>query len=143
VSHLFAGVILVDRRGRLLLQERDEHPVIDPEKWGLVGGHVDPGEDVEDAAYRELLEETGVELAPGTLRHWVSFDVHHPAYDSLDRMHVYAAATDLADDDIVCGEGRQIVFVEPAVARGLDLTGSATIAVPGFLDSSLYASMAS
>ena len=45
-QHRFAGVILVDRQGRILLQERDEHPRIDPEKWGLAGGHVDPGEDV-------------------------------------------------------------------------------------------------
>ena len=37
----FAGVVLVDRRGWILLQERDEHPRIDPEKWGLAGGHVD------------------------------------------------------------------------------------------------------
>jgi 8-oxo-dGTP diphosphatase len=137
----FAGVILVDRRGWILLQERDEHPVIDPEKWGLVGGHVEVDEDVDAAAYRELLEETGIRLAPQTLVSWGSFEVFHPAYGSLDRMHVYAAPTELTDTDIECGEGRQIVFVEPSAARGLDLTGSATIAVPGFLDSSLYASM--
>jgi 8-oxo-dGTP diphosphatase len=142
VTRLFAGVILVDRRGWILLQERDEFPAIDPEKWGLVGGHVDDGEDVEVAAYRELLEETGVRLTPGTLQPWDSFRVFHAAYDSLDRMHVYAAPTELTDADIVCGEGRQIVFVEPSAARALDLTGSATIAVPGFLASPLYASMA-
>ena len=140
-AHLFAGVILVDRRGWILLQERDEFPAIDPEKWGLVGGHVDEGEDVEAAAYRELLEETGVGLAPGTLQPWDTIEVFHAAYGSNDRMHVYAAPTDLTDADIVCGEGRQIVFVEPAAARALDLTASATIVVPGFLDSSLYASM--
>ena len=54
--HRFACVLLVDQRGRLLLQERDEHPVIDPEKWGLPGGHVEDGEDYEPAAYRELQE---------------------------------------------------------------------------------------
>ena len=48
----FAGVILVDRRGWILLQERDEHPRIDPETWGLAGGHVEDGEDFETAAYR-------------------------------------------------------------------------------------------
>ena len=45
LMHRFASVLLVDRRGWLLLQERDEHPVIDPEKWGFVGGHVEDGED--------------------------------------------------------------------------------------------------
>ena len=141
MAHLFAGVILVDRRGWILLQERDEFPVIDPEKWGLVGGHVEPDEDVEVAAHRELLEETGVRLPAGTLRPWQAIAVFHAAYGSQDRMHVYAAPTDLTDADIVCGEGRRIVFIEPAAARGLDLTASASIAVPGFLDSALYASM--
>jgi 8-oxo-dGTP pyrophosphatase MutT (NUDIX family) len=139
---LFAGVILVDRRGWILLQERDEHPVIDPERWGLVGGHVEPDEDVEVAAHRELLEETGVRLPPGALRPWRAIEVFHAAYGSDDRMHVFAAPTRLTDADIVCGEGRQIVFVEPGAARALDLTASASIAVPGFLDSDLYASMA-
>ena len=138
---LFAGVVLVDRRGWILLQERDEFPVIDPEKWGLVGGHVEDGEDVEAAAYRELFEETGVGLAPGTLRPWDTIEVVHAAYGTDDRMHVYAAPTELTDVDIVCGEGRQIVFVDPAAARALDLTASASIVVPGFLDSPLYASM--
>ena len=141
MAHLFAGVILVDRRGWILLQERDEFPVIDPEKWGLVGGHVEPDEDVEVAAHRELLEETGVRLPAGALRPWQAIEVFHAAYGSQDRMHVYAAPTDLTDADIVCGEGRRIVFVEPAAARRLDLTASASIAVPGFLDSALYASM--
>src|SRR5688572_20897490 len=64
----FAGVILVDRRGWILLQERDEHPRIDPEKWGLAGGHVEPGEDFEPAAHRELEEETGVRLPASGMR---------------------------------------------------------------------------
>ena len=63
--HRFSSVALVDRRGWLLMQERDEHPVIDPEKWGLPGGSIEPGETPEQAAYRELAEETGVDLAAG------------------------------------------------------------------------------
>lgn len=136
--HRFASVLLVDRRGWLLLQERDEHPVIDPERWGLVGGHVEDGEGYEPAAYRELAEETGIELPPGTLRLFREAEVWHEAYGSLDTTQVWYAATELADDDVVVGEGRRIVFVEPAAARALDLTASASAMVPAFLDSAEY-----
>ena len=136
--HRFASVLLVDSRGWLLLQERDEHPVIDPERWGLPGGHVEDGEDYEPAAYRELEEETGIRLEPGTLRLWRELQVFHEAYGTLDTTQVYVARVDLTDADIVVGEGRQIVFVEPSAARTLDLTTSATIAVPDFLDSPDY-----
>jgi 8-oxo-dGTP pyrophosphatase MutT (NUDIX family) len=136
--HRFACTLLVDRRGRVLLQERDEHPVIDPEKWGLVGGHVEDGEEFEPAAYRELEEETGIALAPGTLRLFREAEVWHAAYGTLDTTQVWYAATDLTDADIVLGEGRQIVFVEPTRARGLDLTASATTIVPEFLASPEY-----
>ena len=139
----FAGIILVDRRGWILLQERDEFPRIDPEKWGLAGGHVDPGEDFEPAAHRELEEETGVRLPAGGLQLFREFVVdHREAYGTWDVMQVFVAATDLTDADIDCREGRQIVFVDPAVARGLDLSSAATDIVPAFLDSDVYASMA-
>lgn len=139
----FAGIILVDRRGWILLQERDELPRIDPEKWGLAGGHVDPGEDFEPAAHRELEEETGVRLAADGLQLFREFVVdHREAYGTWDVMQVFVAATELTDADIDCREGRQIVFVDPTVARRLDLSSAATDIVPAFLDSDVYATMA-
>jgi 8-oxo-dGTP diphosphatase len=57
-------------------------------------------------------------------------------------MQVFVAATDLTDADIDCREGRQIVFVDPEVARGLDLSAAALHIVPAFLDSDVYATMA-
>lgn len=134
-SRAFACVLLADPRGRLLLQERDEHAPIDPERWGLPGGHVEPGEPAEAAAYRELEEETGLRLAPGSLRHVETYAVFHPAYGSVDDVHVYAARADLTDDDVECREGRRIVFVEPEEASYLDLTMTAALAVPAFLGS--------
>jgi 8-oxo-dGTP diphosphatase len=136
--HRFSSVLLVDRRGWLLLQERDERPVIDPEKWGLPGGHVEDGEEFEPAAYRELEEETGIRLEPGDLRLWRELQVFHEAYDSLDTTQVWIGTTDLTDADIVVGEGRRIVFVDPDTARGLDLTASAKAVIPEFLDSEDY-----
>ena len=139
--HRFASIALVDARGWILLQERDEFPVIDPEKWGFPGGGVEEGEDYEAAAYRELEEETGVRLTGG-LELVDRFVVYHEHHDSDDEMALFAARVDLADDDIVVGEGRRIVFVEPTAARGLELTAGAAIALPVFLDSELYRRLA-
>jgi 8-oxo-dGTP diphosphatase len=136
--HRFSGVLLVDRRGWVLLQERDERPAIEPDKWSLVGGHLDEGEGFEAAAYRELEEETGIRLRPGELTMWREVQVFHEVYDSLDVMQVWVGTTDLTDADIVLGEGRQIVFVEPDRACALDLAASAAAVLPDFLESALY-----
>ncbi len=134
----FAGVILVDPRGWILMQERDEHPRIDPEKWGLSGGHVEPGESFEEAAHRELEEETGVRIDAGGLALYGEFTVDHRAtYGTWDRMQVFVATT-LTDVDIDCREGRQIVFVDPVEAPRLDLTAAAAVIVPAFLESEHY-----
>lgn len=139
-SRCFAGVLLVDGTGAVLLQERDEHPVIDPDRWGLAGGHLEPGEDFLAGAVRELGEETGVELDPSQLTLHGEYRVdHRAAYGSIDRMRVFAAPTRLADADIDCREGRRIVFVDPVRARGLDLTAAASVVLPAFLGSALHA----
>ena len=136
-------MVLVDRRGWVLLQERDEHPRIDPDCWGLVGGHVEPDEDVEAAAYRELTEETDIVVAPGTLRWFGEFEVDHTsAYGTWDLMTTYAAGTDLTDADVVCHEGRRIVFVDPVEATALPLTMGAAVILPAFLASDLYRGLA-
>ena len=132
----FASVALVNAAGWILLQERDEQPVIDPERWGFPGGGVEPGESSEQAAYRELEEETGVRLAGGLVL-FGEYPVHATAHGH-DRFALYAARADLTDADVECHEGRQMVFVAPEEARGLDLTQSAHLALPLFLDSDLY-----
>lgn len=58
-----AALAVVVRDGRVLLVRRRNEP--DAGLWGYPGGHVEPGETVAEAAARELLEETGVEAAPG------------------------------------------------------------------------------
>ena len=50
-----ASVILEDKNGRVLLQKRADNHM-----WGYAGGSVELDEKVEDAAKRELFEETGL-----------------------------------------------------------------------------------
>ncbi len=138
----FSSIALVDPRGWVLLQERDEHPVIDPERWGFPGGGVEPGESFEQAAYRELAEETGVVLDAGDLDLLGEFSVFHEHRDrpggSDDAFTLWVAPTTATDADIECHEGRRIVFVDPAQARRLPLTAAAAVALPPLLDSALY-----
>ena len=136
----FSSVVLVDSRGWVLLQERDEFPAIDPEKWGFVGGHLYPDEDYLAGAYRELAEETGVRLETG-LELFGQFTVHHEHTASDDEFRLFVMRTDLTDEDVECHEGRQIVFVDPDRLCGLDLTAAASISLPRFLGSDLYRRM--
>lgn len=138
--HHFASVALVDPAGRILLQERDSHPRIDPDCWGYPGGGVEPGETYEQAAYRELEEETGVRLEPGTLELVGEFSFWSEACGGTDEFCLYAAGTDLTE--VECHEGRQMVFVDPQVATTLDLTASARLTLRDFLASPIYAKVA-
>jgi 8-oxo-dGTP pyrophosphatase MutT (NUDIX family) len=79
----------VDRRGRLL--------------WSLPKGHVEAGETVEDAAVREVEEETGIRglvLAPlGVIDYWfVAADrrVHKTVHHYL----LEASGGELSDEDV-------------------------------------------
>ena len=53
-------------------------------------------------------------------------------------MAVYVAPTDLTDADVVCHEGRRIVFVDPGEVTGLRLTKGAGVILPAFLLSDVY-----
>lgn len=135
-----AVLLLVDRRGWVLLQERDENAPRAANQWGMVGGHVEDGEGFELAAYRELAEETGIVMTHGTLRLWREDEYTYPD-GHRGRYCIYAAAVDLTDADIVVGEGRRIVFVAPTEIPALDLAGSSRHFVPDFLASDLYAEL--
>jgi 8-oxo-dGTP diphosphatase len=135
-------VLLVDPRGWVLLQERDEHAPIAPDQWGMVGGHVEDGEDFEPAAYRELEEETGVRLTHGALQLWADEELAFDEASAANRYTIWVAPTGLTDDDIVVGEGRRIVFVDPDRLAELDLAESTAYFIPRFLASDEYASMA-
>jgi 8-oxo-dGTP diphosphatase len=137
-----ACVLLVDDRGWLLLQERDSAAPIAPDKWGMPGGHVEPGEGFESAAYRELEEETGLVLPPGTLTLWREEEFRYADAPAPHHYRVYVAPTGARDRDVVVGEGRRIVFVDPARVAELDKSDSCAHFVAAFLASAEYARLA-
>lgn len=53
----YAGCIIFDDKNRLLLQKRT-----DCGKWGFLGGMVELGESTQEAAIREIKEESGLDV---------------------------------------------------------------------------------
>lgn len=53
----------MDDDGRIFFQRRSPHRTLFPDTWDIVGGHVEPGESIEDALRREVAEETGWQLS--------------------------------------------------------------------------------
>ncbi|MEV6728153.1 MULTISPECIES: NUDIX domain-containing protein [unclassified Streptomyces] len=56
------GLVVADAEGRVLLGQAHDG------RWELPGGKVDPGESFEQAAARELAEETDLRVAPEDVR---------------------------------------------------------------------------
>ena len=59
-SMLVGAGVLIHRRGKLLLVKRSQPP--DAGSWSFPGGAVELGETTEEAALREVKEETGLDI---------------------------------------------------------------------------------
>ena len=124
-----ALVLLIDRSGAVLLQHRDGNTSVSPNQWGLPGGRIEPGETPEEAARRELLEETG--LTAGDLEPlWNGPRPFEEGFPHTVTVHVFRGTTDATQDDVVVGEGRAMVFVPRDKVLDRDLAASTAAVLP-------------
>ena len=134
-------VFLVDPAGRILMQHRDANAHVSPNQWAMPGGKIEDGETPEEAARREVLEETGITVA--TVEHfWSGTRPSVSTPDGEVEMHVYCAPTEARQEDVVLGEGQAMVFLTPGDALARDLGVTARMVLPKFLESPQYRALA-
>ena len=78
-----AGALIV-RDGRILFQRRTDNG-----KWGLIGGLLEMNETYEEAALREIREETGLEVKLDSF--FGIFHNHNMVWNNGDAAHVISA----------------------------------------------------
>jgi len=62
LAHRVVHVLVFNSNDELFLQKRSKNKFIQPGKWDTsVGGHLELGETFEEAVYREMKEELGIE----------------------------------------------------------------------------------
>jgi 8-oxo-dGTP pyrophosphatase MutT (NUDIX family) len=125
-----AGTVVHDDARGLLLIRRHRF-ITDTWGWEIPAGRIDPGESPEDAAAREVLEETGWRAGP--LRPLVTYQPTNGLSDQ--RFHVFlAAGASHVGDPTDPGESERVEWipiddVRALVARGEMVDGLSLTAV--------------
>ena len=74
----YAGILIERNDGKLLFQLRDNHAILNPNRWGIFGGGIEKNESPIEAIKRELKEELSLDTKKEDLL--LSLEDHNPLY---------------------------------------------------------------
>lgn len=116
-----AGILALDRWGRVLLQLRDADlpPERFPDQWSIPGGIIEAGEAPDAAAFREFEEETGILLQDLTLFRTYRKQPDLPS-SLTDTYHIYFADPDLDEAEIEVREGQAFRYFSSSEVTGTE-----------------------
>jgi 8-oxo-dGTP pyrophosphatase MutT (NUDIX family) len=83
IPRVSARVLPVSPQGEVLLLQDLDPAVPGVLRWGTIGGAVDPGESLEQAAVREMREETGLDVDPAHLTAPFLRTMHEFSWDGI------------------------------------------------------------
>jgi 8-oxo-dGTP diphosphatase len=127
-----AVVLIEDALGRLLLQFRDNFDhVLWGGRWGLVGGGVEPGEDLVTACLREIREEISLTLKAEMLSPFAKLN---GVGAIRSKVFVFRTRLDISPVDIVMREGAGFAFFTHEQVRKVDVLDTLRPAVWAYLD---------
>lgn len=129
--------MLVDARGRVLLQQRDDdRPPAGYGRWAVPGGGREGEESPRETALREFEEETGVRLERMRFYRTLSAGTGDPTH--LDRLDVFFADDEVAEERIVVGEGLDFRYWTPGEMDSLAMNPPTRWLLADFLASDKY-----
>ena len=131
-----SGAVVIDTRGRFLLQQRDDvEGILHPGKVGLFGGHREGDETHLECMVRELHEEISYFVAAEHFEHLASLDGVDIDGDGGTVHGEFFIARDIPADTLVVTEG-SLLIVEPDRIGEIEsrLAPSARFAIHAFLD---------
>jgi 8-oxo-dGTP pyrophosphatase MutT (NUDIX family) len=138
-----AGVILVDRQGRVLMQLRDDDPAIMfPGHWGLTGGAAHKDETPEQCARREVEEETGIALErfePFKAYYFTETAGRSSRAKADYELYLFHAPCETPLSEMICGEGRELRFFAPDETDDLAIAYNHREVLDDFFASPAYA----
>ena len=132
----WAGIILVNANGQILLNLRDDSPTDSwPNCWDVIGGTVEDGETPNECMIREMHEETGEALT--AFRHFKAYDV--PLQDGgMAKFHVYSGRLDKPACELMLGEGQEHRFFSISELGTLNIARGSDVVLRDFVASSTY-----
>lgn len=127
-----ANVVVVNDAGEILLIRRTDN-----DNWALPGGAMDLGESLPDAARRETVEETGVEVEITGLVGIYTDPRHVIHYTSNDEVRqefsVVFVAKPLSGEPTPSDESREVHWVAPDAVGSLPMDPSMRLRIEHYL----------
>ncbi len=130
-----AAVVLVNETKQLLLQYRGPDAPTSPNQWSLLGGGIELGEMAEEAACREVREETGLHLEEPLTQLWHGLLPSVSQLEAYNEWFVFLAHTQARQSDVIVGEGDAMIFFPLSQVFRLDLSPSAVYLLSLWLSS--------